>query len=203
VATSLARSDHQHAVPAPGAAPPAIDAAGATGVATTPARSDHTHAHGSQALGAGTDHALVTVAVAGFMSAADKTKLNGLPASASDRAMIFFGGASMGAGDTGKHFGAQEGSNGGKTAALSSDNQMSCGIAGTVSLLTWNSVTADGTTVFKINKNGLVVATLTLTGVSGSIAVVGVTSALGDLFAVEYDAGTSPGRTTVQVWAYA
>jgi hypothetical protein len=155
------------------------------------------------ARGGDTLHAVATALLAGFMSAADKTKLDGLPASASDRAMIFFGGASMGGGDTGKHFGAQEGSNGGKVAALSSDNQMSCGIAGTVSLLTWNSVTADGTTVFKINKNGLVVATLTLTGVSGSIAVAGVTSVLGDLFAVEYDAGTSPGRTTVQVWAYA
>jgi len=44
VSTDLVRADHQHAVPAPVAAPPAIAAAGAIGVATTPARSDHTHA---------------------------------------------------------------------------------------------------------------------------------------------------------------
>jgi len=43
VAVSLARSDHQHAVPAPAAVPPPVAAAGSIGVATTPARSDHTH----------------------------------------------------------------------------------------------------------------------------------------------------------------
>ena len=118
-----------------------------------------------------------------------------------DRAMIFMGGASMGAGDTGKHFGAQDTSNGGKNAVLSSDNQMSCGISGSVTLLTWNSQTANATTVFKINKNGLVVATLNLTGVSGAIAVVGVTCVPGDLFAIEYDSGQNPGRTTTQLWA--
>jgi hypothetical protein len=153
--------------------------------------------------GGDTLHALVTVLLAGFMSAADKIKLNGLPVAAADRSMIFLGGASMGGGDTGKHFGAQDNSNGGKVAALTSDNQTASGITGTVNLLTWSSVSADATTVFKINKNGLVVATLTLTGISGSIAVVGVTSTAGDLFAVEYDAGTAPGRTTVQVWAHA
>lgn len=42
VSTDLVRADHQHAVPAPGAAPPAVGT-GAIGVATTPARSDHTH----------------------------------------------------------------------------------------------------------------------------------------------------------------
>lgn len=125
----------------------------------------------------------------------------GIPTSVPDRAMIFMGGASMGAGDVGKHFGAQDTSNGGKNAVLSSDNQMSCGIVGFVTLLTWNSASANATTVFKINKNGLVVATLNLTGVSGAVAVVGVPCAQGDLFAVEYDAGQSPGRTTVQVWA--
>lgn len=203
VATSLARSDHQHAFPAPVAAPPVVSTAGATGVATTPARSDHTHGHGSQPLGAGTDHAVATTLVAGFMSAADKTKLDGLPSAAADRTIIFLGGASMGAGDTGKHFGAQEGDNGSKLAALSPDNQMASGLAGTVTRLSWNSQTADGTTVFKVNQNGLVVATLTLTGVSGTVAVAGVTCALGDLFAIEYDAGTAPGRTTVQLWAYA
>lgn len=41
---AFARADHQHAVPAPGVAPPAVAAAGSVGAATTPARSDHTHA---------------------------------------------------------------------------------------------------------------------------------------------------------------
>lgn len=137
----------------------------------------------------------------GLALVADSTSATGLSwGSSADRAMIFFGGASMGAGDVGKHFGAQEGSNGGKNAVLSSDNQMASGIVGTISRLTWSSQTANATTVFKILKNGLVVATLNLTGVSGSIAVA-VAVALGDLIAVEFDAGLAPGRTTVQVWA--
>lgn len=76
------RSDHQHAFPGPLAAPPDVAGVGAIGAATTPAHSDHTHGHGAQALGAGTDHAVATPnpgGVAGFMSAADKTKLDALP----------------------------------------------------------------------------------------------------------------------------
>lgn len=48
VATTVARSDHQHAFPAPGAGYPLdVAAAESDGVATTSARSDHVHAHGS------------------------------------------------------------------------------------------------------------------------------------------------------------
>lgn len=51
VALEVARSDHQHAFPAPGAAPPAVGV-GAVGVASTPARSDHTH-DGVTSIGGG------------------------------------------------------------------------------------------------------------------------------------------------------
>lgn len=61
---------------APGAAPPDIAAAGATGTAGTYATATHTHGHGAQA--GGTTHAVATTSVAGFLSAADKTKLDGL-----------------------------------------------------------------------------------------------------------------------------
>jgi hypothetical protein len=150
----------------------------------------------------GADLLRVAVGVDGTVLTADSTAPSGLSyQTASDKAMIFMGGASMGSGDVGKHFGAQDTSNGGKNAVLSTDNQMSAGIAGSITLLTWNSTTADATTVFKINKNGLVVATITLTGVKGAIAVVGLSVALADLIAVEFDAGTAPGRTTTQVWA--
>lgn len=150
----------------------------------------------------GADLARIPVGADGLALTADSAAATGLSyKTQADRAMIFLGGASMGSGDVGKHFGAQDTSNGGKNVVISSDNQMSSGIAGSITLLSWNSVTADATTVFKINKNGLVVATLTLTGVKGTIAVVGVTVALGDLIAVEFDAGTAPGRTTTQVWA--
>lgn len=57
-----------------GGAPPTVGAANAAGSAATAARSDHVHAHGAQTDG--TMHAGATGAVAGFMSAADKTKLD-------------------------------------------------------------------------------------------------------------------------------
>lgn len=75
VATTLARSDHKHDV-STAAAVELTDASNAEGVATSLARSDHTHAHGARA--GGTLHAVATSAAAGFMSAADKAKLDGL-----------------------------------------------------------------------------------------------------------------------------
>jgi hypothetical protein len=54
--------------------PVAISTTNADGVAPTVARSDHAHAHGN--LTGGTLHSTATTGVAGFMSAADKTKLN-------------------------------------------------------------------------------------------------------------------------------
>jgi microcystin-dependent protein len=50
VATTFARSDHTHALPDWGAAPPSISTAAATGSATTFARSDHTHDIGNNAV---------------------------------------------------------------------------------------------------------------------------------------------------------
>ena len=51
----------------------------AVGIATSAARADHVHAHGVQADG--TLHAVATTAVAGFLSATDKVKLDALPTS--------------------------------------------------------------------------------------------------------------------------
>lgn len=75
-ATSLSRSDHKHNV-STGVAVEITDSTNAEGSATSLARSDHTHSHGSR--GGGSQHAAATTSVAGFMSAADKTKLDGLP----------------------------------------------------------------------------------------------------------------------------
>ncbi len=52
------------------------DSIGTPGTSTAASAADHVHQHGS--LTSGTDHAVATVSVAGFMAAADKTKLNGL-----------------------------------------------------------------------------------------------------------------------------
>ena len=72
--TSMARADHVHTIAA--GTPVAIGAANAAGSATTFVRSDHVHAHGAQA--GGTTHADATTSVSGFMSASDKTKLDGV-----------------------------------------------------------------------------------------------------------------------------
>jgi hypothetical protein len=72
-AATLALSDHVHALPAT-AAPAALTVGGSSsaGVAVTLPRSDHVHAM----------PALVTTSVDGFMSAADKSKLDGVEAGA-------------------------------------------------------------------------------------------------------------------------
>jgi hypothetical protein len=62
------------------AAPQTIGTANTEGSAASFARSDHIHNHGSQTDP--THHAIATPSANGFLSAADKTKLNGLPSSA-------------------------------------------------------------------------------------------------------------------------
>lgn len=62
------------------AAPVTIGTANSEGAANTFARSNHVHAHGDQA--GGTLHAAATTSVNGFMSAADKTKLDGIQSGA-------------------------------------------------------------------------------------------------------------------------
>lgn len=75
VATTFAASDHKHDV-ATAAAIDLTDATNGEGNATTLARSNHTHAHGAR--GGGPLHATATTSEAGFLSAADKVKLDGL-----------------------------------------------------------------------------------------------------------------------------
>jgi hypothetical protein len=71
-ATTVARADHKHDVTT--AVAVELAEANAEGVATSLARSDHTHDHGDRS--GGTLHAVATGAVNGFMSAADKAKLD-------------------------------------------------------------------------------------------------------------------------------
>lgn len=66
------RADHIHPVTS-NTSPSAIGTT-AVGTSTQPARADHVHAHGNQAGGA--LHSAATTGAAGFMSAADKSKLN-------------------------------------------------------------------------------------------------------------------------------
>lgn len=64
---------------------PAAIGTAAVGTDTTLARADHVHAHGNQA--GGTLHAQATTSVDGFMSAADKTKLDGVASGATNLAL--------------------------------------------------------------------------------------------------------------------
>jgi hypothetical protein len=77
-ATSISRSDHQHGIAT--GTPASIGASNAQGSSTSVPRLDHVHAHGDQA--GGSVHAVATTSVAGFESAADKTKLDGIQAGA-------------------------------------------------------------------------------------------------------------------------
>ncbi len=64
--------------------PPSItDNTNVLGVSSRSAREDHTHAHGAR--GGGSLHTLATTVLAGFMSPADKVKLNGISTGAGPR----------------------------------------------------------------------------------------------------------------------
>lgn len=75
VSTTFARADHKHDVltAAPG---PITDNTDTEGTASSLARADHQHAHGARA--GGTLHANATTTTAGFLSGADKVKVDAL-----------------------------------------------------------------------------------------------------------------------------
>lgn len=80
-AASYAVSDHQHGVAA--GSPVAIGTANADGTASTVARSDHVHAHGD--LPGGSLHSTAVASVsAGFISASDQAKLDGIASGATN-----------------------------------------------------------------------------------------------------------------------
>ncbi|MCZ6868101.1 MAG: hypothetical protein O7G84_01195 [Gammaproteobacteria bacterium] len=100
VATLAARADHKHDIST--AAAVNVGTANAEGSATSLSRSDHVHAHAAQTDG--TLHADVIAGGAdGFMTGADKTKLNGIEALAdvTDLANVTAAGAAILAGQAG------------------------------------------------------------------------------------------------------
>jgi len=76
-----ARANHVHAIAA-AIAVTISDALNDEGVSLSFSRADHLHAHGDR--GGGSLHALATILLAGFMSPADKIKLDGLGAGVTD-----------------------------------------------------------------------------------------------------------------------
>lgn len=73
------RQDHTHNVVVATAAE-ITDSTNSEGASTSLSRADHGHAHGNR--GGGALHAAATTSTAGFLSSADKTKLDGLGATA-------------------------------------------------------------------------------------------------------------------------
>lgn len=76
----LAFEDHNHSLST--GSPVAVGTTNNDGTSTAASRADHVHAHGSQTDG--TLHAAATTSVAGFLSAADKTKLDGVATGATN-----------------------------------------------------------------------------------------------------------------------
>lgn len=112
--------------------------------------------------------------------------------------MVYMGGAA--APSAGEHLEVNVGV-GGASAALGVSTESVCGKAGAATVLTWNSATASTDTVLKVIVAGSSVASVTLTGASGSIAVPSTPAVTaGQKLAIEYDAGTAPGNITVQLY---
>jgi len=74
---------------------PADIGTAAVGTGTTAARSDHVHGHGNQT--GGSLHSIATTGTNGFMSSADKTKLDGIASGATNTALSSSTPASVGA----------------------------------------------------------------------------------------------------------
>ena len=70
---------------------------------------------------------------------------------------------------------------------------------GSTLVLAWNTLGADGTTVFKVNLNGLTVATTIAGTALGFAAFPGVIVEPGDLVAIEFDTGTDPSASTFTI----
>lgn len=76
-------------VPLSNATPQDVGSTGAAGVSGDASRADHVHAHGNQ--GGGAAHSLATGSTAGFLSAADKTKIDTVESNAKDDQVITAG----------------------------------------------------------------------------------------------------------------
>ena len=106
-------------------APPAISASSSAGASTKAAREDHTHAHGSQDGGSLHSNASAgTGGQAGFMSSADKGKLDGIAAGAQVNV-----GTNLGIGGTGNA--RQVTSSTGAAATLPIATQVNAGVMST------------------------------------------------------------------------
>lgn len=108
-------------------------------------------------------------------------------------------GADVNAGDAGKYLLVDGRPGGTIISALSPSSERIVPKTSTLKRFAWNSQTADATTVFKVLINGVVKETITCDGDSGTAALTEAV-ALGDKVAVEFDAGTVSGNTSVVLY---
>jgi len=112
-------------------------------------------------------------------------------------------GASVGAGDVGKYFQPHGVANGGKFTTLTSESQVACPIPGTLAALSWEAAATPTNAVLKIWKNGVVVATITISASSGVDTSFSVAVAAGDLIALEFDddgSGLAMGKSVFELF---
>lgn len=83
-------------------------------------------------------------------------------------------------------------------ATLSEQTEAALPRAGSSFVFAWNTEQGDATTVFKVWADGLVVDTITITGLAGTLSRAVALSA-GALIAVEYDTGTPPRAGTYSI----
>jgi hypothetical protein len=120
-------------------------------------------------------------------------------------------GAAMGGGDVGKYYQPHGDANGGKFTTLTEESQIAVPFTGIIYSLSWiadgNAVTPITNAVLKIWVNGVVSATVTVSGsgtpTGGASSPLNVSVTAGDFIAVEYDAvgtGTVFGKSAIEVF---
>lgn len=177
--------------------PPASLGTAACGTSNQMSASDHVHAHGD--LAGGSLHSEAGVA-AGFMSAADKTKLDGLDA---PKSMLLWGSGSIAATTTTRylHPGYEE------SAAPTYVIQFRIPMAGTLKNLYVRHTAGAGNglnVVYTVRKNGVattLVATLASTANDGNDLTHTVAVAQGDLLDIEVTKAASISSTPTDIIA--
>ena len=114
------------------------------------------------------------------------------------KSIYSFGGS--GASSTGDYFRVNENATSGAVFSntLAANNEHTIARAGTATALSYYSDSGDSTTQIAIVKNGSVSETVLLSSGSGSVSL-STSFAAGDTMALEYDAGTNPNNTILNV----
>lgn len=109
-------------------------------------------------------------------------------------------GAVLGVPDLGKYLLVDQRPGASTVTVLDPSSERTIPKAGTLAALSWNTETADATTVMKILINEIVEETVTLSGAATGTAVLSSAVNLGDQIAIEFDAGTAPGKSNWMIY---